>query len=559
MSDKLTKVRIELLDENTGVPISEVDALTSSETILYTNDKATVVEVGSIEKGTVFNKTPLSDILDGVLYPYAKPSIYGITTGTSDIPGIITEDTRICKNVGETVAEFQYNVAVVCGSSGTLTCTMTIYHINGTTSKKISMKKDTVTGESYNFTYSIPNMDETTSIDAVIFDGKNYVQSPLLTYEFTDPIFVGFAPHRLLSDTGDLIDKNLVDITAYFNEVISKDTLYMDKRLITKSDQRAFVTDLDYDHKADMNPCILVPEYWGNPLGVIDMNGLNITRSYSIIRLDLEVRENHTVNYILYMSRETFDTNSTILKDTTYRFIKEDDEVIPEASELCRGIPITSRFEPQDDFPLDSRLVVNKYEDLLGINHPYNGLICYVKDIDTFFRHKQPGGWLPTSTRVYVTEDASTLTSSFGGWDDVGIVTNGEIYRKRYNNVWELWGTIQGSGGGGGTTPAQQMRFNPSYSEEQAYSNTPLVVDLVYHKGSTYYCLKSCVGIEPSDDGEYWTYFAKGGEGSLNNRDIRFYNSSTDEYVSSEDVIVENVNNGNKYKFDELTLVEDGE
>ena len=200
--------------------------------------------------------------------------------------------------------------------------------------------------------------------------------------------------------------------------------------------------------------------------------------------------------------------DSSYVSTIKYCFIKSDGVTYPNTDDFYgSGIPISSSFDIQCEVPVDSRFVVPTYNDLLQLMFTYNGLLTYVEDIDTFFRYTK-GTWLPTSTRVWVIEDSSVLTAEMGGWDDVAICTNGTIYRKRYNNVWEEWGNITGSGSSGESEyPA--LRFNEEYDPTKLYLHNNKVVDLVYHEGSTYYCKQNCMGIAPSNDKVYWTYFAK--------------------------------------------------
>ena len=536
--DQLTKVRIELLDESTGNPITEVDAITSSKTILYTNPNPIPMDIGSLPKGTTFNSTPLSTILDGVLYAYTKPTITQIWLDNGDLPDNVIKNETIVKERHQTVSSFHYTVNVENGTASVLSCILKVYKDDGTVDQQTAQLNSEV-GKSYNFTFTVPDLIMNSTIEVTISDGTSNVIGPYIKYKFVDPIYIGFASSDILTDYGELIPDNIDDIIIYFEGLIENpETGYFDTRHVDISDQYASCYEVDFDHKQRLHPFILIPTYWGNALAILDPNRLNITKSYSLISgVNLNIYGNEVVSYLLYVYRGTFDIDSDYVSGIKYCFTQPTDGTkYPNLSETSgKGIPISATFDVQYEVPIDSRFVVQTYADLLGIMFPYNGLLTYVEEIDTFFRYKR-GSWFPTSTRIYVIEDTSVLTEEMGGWDDVAICTNGTIYRKRYNNVWEEWGTIAGSGGGGGTPLYPYLRFNEEYDPDKLYQNTTNVVDLVYYDGSTYYCKQNCMGVLPSNDGVYWTYFAKGCNCDTE-RGIFFHNVITDENIPIEDVI----------------------
>lgn len=537
--DNLTKVRIELLDEVTGEPIKEVDAITSSETIIYSNSNKTLVDFGSIKSGTSFNKTPLKEILDGVLYPYKEPEILEIHITNKDVIGAILKDIEIFKEKGTIIDSFDYIATIKNGTSSNISYILKIYKNNGEVEQQTGNIPHAEYGSEYSFTFTIPTINNTSTIELIVSDGTSNISAPYIKYIFVDPIFVGFIKDELAIEN---IDKELLE--DYFDGIIKSNTDFLQKRIINPSDVYAYNTSLDYDHQKEMNPCLLVPNTWGNTLGILDMNNLNITRSYYIFRINLNIRDTEVLNYILYVSKSTFNTNNTFLSGIRYIFKENNYSVFPKLSELPKGVPLVSSFEPEDSFPIDGRFVVDKYEDLLNIKHPYRGLLTYVTNIDTYFRY-QNNNWLPTSTRVYVIENADTLLESFGGWDDVAIETNGNVYRKRYNNVWELWGTIAGTGGGsGGDCNCQKYRFNEIYDPEKQYFNNTSFVDLVYHKGSTFFCKRNVIGIEPPGDGTYWSYFCRGFESTVAPKGLNFINSETKETVKESSVVLKSSTDG---------------
>lgn len=446
--DPLTKVRIELLDESTGNPINEVDAITSSETILYTNPNPTPADVGSLPRGTTFDNTPLKTILDGVLYSYTKPVIREILVENGDFSGSVIEDKTIVKPKHTIVSSFTYTITIDNGTSDVLSCILKVYKDDGTVSKQTAQVNSEV-GKVYNFTFSVPELTMNSTIEITVSDGTNNVVGPYIRYKFVDPMYVGFADPNLLTEYGELIPDNIDRIISYFEGIIKNPGIgYIDTRYVEISDQNGSSYIAFSGNREKLNPFILVPTYWGNALAILDANGFNITKSYSLISgVNLNIYEDEVISYILYMYRGSFYIDSSYVSSIKYCFVPPSDgTTYPNLDDFYgQGIPISSSFDVQYEVPIDSRFVVPTYNDLLQTLFPYNGLLVYVEDIDTYFRYAK-GTWLPTSTRVWLIEDTSVLTEDMGGWDDVAIcTTNSTIYRKRYNNVWETWGTIGGS------------------------------------------------------------------------------------------------------------------
>ena len=235
--DPLTKVRIELLDESTGNPISEVDAITSSETILYTNPSPMPADVGSIPRGTTFDSTPLKNILDGVLYAYTKPTIKEIITDSTDFQGSIIEDYTIVKPKHTTVSSFTYTVTIENGTSDVLSCILKLYKDDNTVNQQTAQVESEV-GKTYNFTFTVPEIIMNSTIEVIVSDGTNNVIGPYIRYRFVDPMYVGFANPDILTDYGELIPDNIDNIISYFEGLIENpETGYIDTRYAEKSDQ----------------------------------------------------------------------------------------------------------------------------------------------------------------------------------------------------------------------------------------------------------------------------------------------------------------------------------
>lgn len=513
------KARVQLLNETTGDPIGDVEIITAASEILYTNKNKMPQQVGAIKENTVFENTPVSEILDGLLYPYTAPSVSYISISNGDIPSSTNKEVTIYKESGVYVNPFTFSATIKAGTVSGLTGTLKIYKEDSTVSI-FNVAIETTIGSSYNIEFEVPELTMDSTLEFSISDGENAVYGPSVNYDFINPAYVGFAPSNVLDDNGELTDMD--QIVGYFNVVINNSSPNLKKYITGKTDLYQMIrTDVNYDTKEKLHPCIVIPKSWGNALSVVDMNGNNISKSYAVAtNVMLTTNSNVSLEYIVLVHRDSFYNNESILKTIKYNFSVSDGNINLLGYE-GKQIPILTGFDVKYAHPIDSRCVVETYEDLLKIQFPYAGLLVYVKDIRTFFKFENDN-WVVTANRLYVVESTGTLTAEFGGWDDVAINTvTGAIYRKRYNDVWELWGTLGTSGGIAGS--GQSLRFRYEYSKIEEYVNNEEYIDLVYYNGSTYYCKETCTGITPSANDSHWGYFTQGAEAETSYSDDEIF------------------------------------
>lgn len=432
------KARVELLDETTGSPLEEVDLITNCNTVYYTNEDKMPQQVGAIEEGTSFNETGLDEILTGLLYPYTKPAPLSVSFSNGDITSGTAEDTTVYKELGVYVDPFTMSVSVKAGSETSLTGMVNIFK-DDTTTESLSQVKTCSVGEEVLFTFTIPQLTMNSTIQFSVSDSINTVTGISIKYDFINPAYVGFVPLNVLDDDGELSDTE--QIVSWMNVVINNGSPNMEKILSTKCDIDQIIRrDVNYDTREQMYPCVAVPKSWGNINAIRDMNGNNIIKTYALSTSVLLTTNSHmSLEYIVFVCRYKYYNNDAILKCITYEFSK--DERVNFQNYKGNLIPSMSGFDVKYQVPIDSRSVVEKYEDLLGILYPYEGLLTYVKEIKTFFKYED-SNWVVTCNRLHLVESKDVLTAEFGGWDDIAIITDGTILKKRYNNVWETWGKI---------------------------------------------------------------------------------------------------------------------
>lgn len=441
MSNGYTKARVDLLDENTGQHIVDVEIISDSKEIFYNNDKPLPKAFGDLEKGTTFDHYPISSIVDNLLYDEVQPKITEyISSNTDDISG--NENVVISKCVGSTVDRFYISIHGEFGSEDKITTTICIEALDGSHHKAdtyIITRPDPKT-DSFDYTFEVDDISKDTDIRIDV--GKN--KGKMISYRFVSPIYVGWvSPKGIFDWQGNLILKE----TEYrMQSIVDNPNKKTEIRYVQKSNQLAMIVpDINYDTREQLNPFIMIPQSWEKLRAIIDMNGNNITNSYARA-IDININHNKMTleKYIVYISRETFNDDEEFIKAVKYVTDTEAPTNVNMDKYDRFHTPLMVGYSVRHEVPLDERFYRKTYGELLRMKYPYPGLITYVEDINTSFRFEN-GHWAPFGNKVHIIEDwQNELTESFGGWDDLAIdATTGKIYKKRYNSVWERWGDLK--------------------------------------------------------------------------------------------------------------------
>lgn len=432
MSDIYRKARVQLLNDSTGEAIGEVEIISDSQEIFYNNDRPTLKQIGNIPAGTTFDKTSVADIIDGLLYEEVDYHAYSYTTSNGDLNNV-SEDTTIIKPITSRVGDFTLNAILKFGSKDKISCTVEVSRPDGYSwTSTITVERSGV--EQYKIvSFNIKGFDSDTAI--------RVSNGPIITYKFVAPTYIGWVTPEVIKEDGEL---DMIAVANRIQELIDHKFKTLETRYVDKSDQIAMIVPgINYDTRERLNPCILIPEPWGGLTSITDMNGNNIANSYAMCHgIKILTEGNKTVECIAYVSRQTFDDDEDFIRAITYK-VDMNQQTVNMGNYEGNATPLTVGYSVMYNIPLDERFHRKTYGDLLKMLYPYPGLQTYVEDINTTFRFEH-GHWTPVSTKTHIIEDRDELTSDFGGWDDIAInSTNGEIYKKRYNNVWEMWGTIK--------------------------------------------------------------------------------------------------------------------
>lgn len=235
----------------------------------YQSDVPSTVALGGLPKGYVSDKdgTQVEDLLFKLLHPYVKPTInyscnpnggtYEIGTAVPTV-SISATGVRQSDKIQQ-VRIYKDGTAVVTqANEGTGNCTAT---------------------------YTDTNITQKTVYKADVYDGTNTVASAQTTFNFVRPAFVG----ALASD------KSLDAITSTDVNGLSKKV--MSPANIVNS----------FTLKAQ-RMCIALPTGW-TLKNIMDPNGFDITKSFAHGVVKVMCADNSEVNYTVYVSDATDQTN----------------------------------------------------------------------------------------------------------------------------------------------------------------------------------------------------------------------------------------------------------
>lgn len=437
-SANLPVYRIQFLNSETGSVVSDVDIVTVADCVKYINDNPLIKDNLSFKKGDKVN-TDLYEIVTQMLYPYYPPEFVYIEN-TSVLPEFdkyIEKDTKVIKEKGNRINKFNLAVCVMAGSKTLVRCSLVRYQNNV---REIIDNKalNVLPGQQVVLDFNIPGFTNDLEYFFEISDNEKTIESIKLEYEFALPIYVGYAKDGLLDPT-----LNTTEINQYLNSLITQRDR-VEKRLVEiNTPQKAY-----FDIVVDKDPLcsfILVPLRWNSLIRIEDINGMDLTKffgSNNYIQLQTSTENTDLEGYTLYIARKPADTKAKTryLRDITYTFAHDlnwrDLKSEGEQTEVLTGFDILTKG------PIDSRFVKDSYDELAYIAKPYEGLIVYVKNIQTYYKYNAYGAWEVTNnmTRFYSGKPSNTM----GGKLDISIdIATGDIYQKSTSNVWELKGNMR--------------------------------------------------------------------------------------------------------------------
>lgn len=437
-SSGLPVYRVQYVNSETEEPVSDVDIITGADCVKYINENPIIKENLGFKKGEHVN-SDMKEIVDGLLYPYAPPEFVSIenTSALQDFDTFITKDYYIIKEKGTSIKKFNLAVTVMAGSNIMVRCSL--IRIQNNIREAIENKQLKVeSGDSVTLDFNIPGFTNDIQYFFEISDNENNVESVKITFEFALPIYVGYAKDGLLDP-----EMKSEDISKYLDSLISQSNKVEKRLTMLNSTQKAFFNVVDTEEA--LCPFILVPLKWNSIVKIEDVNGLDITKFYgnnNYILLDTHENNTDYEGYVIYISKQPVDCKykTKYLREISYNFSHDstwkDSKTEGEQTEILTG------FDVLTNGPIDSRFVVNSYNDLPFIDKPYEGLVVYIKNIQTYYKYNAYGAWEVTNnmTRFYSGKPSDTM----GGKMDISIdIATGDIYQKNNSNMWELKGNMR--------------------------------------------------------------------------------------------------------------------
>lgn len=493
----LEKARVQLLDPDTGKVIAEVDVLTSAPVVSYVNDNATVRDFRGIPAGTTFKESEeksVQDVLDDILYPYTQPDIEFITDHEGNR---ITEDTFIYIERFTEVRPFYINATIHAGNKTELTITLKRYDVSTGTTETLETKVKVTPGATYKYQQNVEKFSFDKRFQITVSDGQSTVASPIISYKFIYPVFVGYCNlEEILTTDGAVIDETFA--SQYFNTLIRNNSPMIEKRLVPIQNISGIAINNPLYTESMYNPCIIYPNTWNKLISITDVNDDDITGSFLYnanvpIKPDSSVTSN--VQYTVYANRNKYLVGLSAVAEISYNFQFRRGS----ADHIEEGVPSLTGFDVLCKLPIDLRTVVQSYDDLALIKYPYESLIVYVKDDKTFYRYMGDNAnpqWVPTNQQVFVQTSGETPSLDQGQWGDIVVDIKSGIFYRKYKNIrWEEIGRFINNG----TYVEKWDPENPQHSTG----------DIVYHDDKYWEAVKD-TSTEPGTD-DTWKETTVGG------------------------------------------------
>ena len=484
----LEKARVQLLDPNTGKVIAEVDVLTSAPVVSYVNDNVTVRDFRGIPAGTTFKESEeksVQDVLDDILYPYTQPEITFITDHEGNQ---ITEDTFIYIERFKEVRPFYINATIHAGNKTDLTITLKRYDVSTGTTETTETKVKVEPGATYKYQQNVEKFSFDKRFQITVSDGQSTVASPIISYKFIYPVFVGYCNlEEILTTDGAVIDDAFA--SQYFNTLIRNSSPLIEKRLVPIQNISGIAINNPLYTDSMYNPCIIYPNTWNKLISITDVNDDDITGSFLYhanvpIKPDSSVTSN--VQYTVYANRNKYLVGLSAVAEISYNFQFKRGS----ADHIEEGVPSLTGFDVLCKLPVDLRTVVQSYEDLVLIKYPYESLIVFVKDEKTFYRYMGDNAnprWEPTNQQVFIQTTGEEPSLDQGQWDDITIDIKSGIYYRKYKNIrWEVIGRFVG----GGTYVDEWDPSSPNHT----------VGDIVHWEDKYWECVKDTASEPGTDD-----------------------------------------------------------
>lgn len=436
-----SKPTVEMVTKS-GRVIKEVSTLTDTHLIQYSNPTQTIRDFQGIKRGATFSNESLDGILTDILYPYIPPTIKFINGGSKDIQDQITENRMVYVEKGTKVDQFTIYATIEVGSESSVSCLFKRFECDG----EVESVQTTVVvqpGSTYRASFNVKEISDDTHIQIVVSDGTQMAESAIISYKFIDAVYVGYCGSGLFNARGE-IDRSKAN--AYFNTLIKNKSKYIEKRVCKISNQQNITLDDAQFSNIALYPVILFPNSWIKLMSITDCNADDITAGY-LTNNDLMIKSTSSstpVPYTCYISKHPYNVQMPIMKEISYNFIG----VPASLDHDGNGVPTLTGFDVLASVPIDRRTVVKEFSELPAVANPYDGLVVYVQETQSFFKYVNKK-WDPTNQQVYIVKEAPS--TSLGVYNDIAIdIISAQIYQKDRED-WKNIGKLPTSQSGSDT------------------------------------------------------------------------------------------------------------
>lgn len=274
-----TKVRVQLLNPDTGAAEQDVDVLTTAECVelgdgrdletafnadtKYTNTTPTLTSLGGIPAGSTFDGVSYPDLMTQLLYPYQAPAVSAIQV-TGAQPGV--------KEFG---ADVQVTKLQVTTTRKSQDITSVDFQKDNVSAYKVSTPQAKGGTEVWTTTQDIT---KNTTFRVVVGDGKQNTNSAVSTYSFVYPLYWG-------PISQDVSNPSSEQIVALTKEVISPSNKSVTYNLTSQKMVYA------------------CPPGW-TVSKILDPNNFDVTDSFNKVTVAVTGLDGTPQNYNVYISKD---------------------------------------------------------------------------------------------------------------------------------------------------------------------------------------------------------------------------------------------------------------
>ena len=276
-SDDQVLVGDHTLKEELHVINKEIEKVITSienvgDLLNYTNETPMLTALGGYPVGTTFNNVPISDFLDGLLYPYVSPKI------------------SLSSNPGSGVRDYDNPLTSITLTANAQKQSYTMHTVDFYKGTELLQHFENFGSQTRFECHVEESIRQTTTFTAKVSDGRSTVTSNNITYTFVFPFYVG-------KTTASTIETLQLPVS--------------DKRVQTKGNvTKVYTTSQERFY-------IAYPAAYGNLNSVFDTNQFEILPDFERGTKLVSMTDGTQVNYNVYLFKNLVSVSDFTV---TYKF-----------------------------------------------------------------------------------------------------------------------------------------------------------------------------------------------------------------------------------------------